>query len=66
MKRRDLFRNMALAGLAAPLALRESAGHVVAHNWDRYDFGSGPAVKGRLNRDRFRSTLPKIYIPAAM
>ena len=63
MKRRAFFKTAALAGLAAPLTVRESAGHVVAHNWDKYDFGSGPAVKGRLNQGPFPEYPPEDLYP---
>ena len=63
MKRRDLFKTMALAGLAAPLTIRESAGYVVAHNWGKYDFGSGPPVKDRLNQGPFPEYAPEDLYP---
>ena len=63
MKRRDLFKSVALAGMAAPSTLRESAGHVPAHNWDKYDFGSGPPVKNRLNQGPFPEYAPEDLYP---
>jgi hypothetical protein len=63
MQRRNLLKSMALTGLAAPLTMRESAGHVVAHNWDKYDFGSGPAVKDRLNQGPFPEYAPEDLYP---
>ena len=39
MERRTFFKTAALAGLAAPFAVQESAGYAVTHSWDRYDFG---------------------------
>jgi hypothetical protein len=63
MKRRGFFKAMALAGLVAPLTVRESAGYVVAHNWDKYDFGSGPPVKNRLNQGPFPEYAPEDLYP---
>ena len=63
MKRRTFFKTAAVAGLAAPLTVKESAARVVAHNWDKYDFGSGPAVKGRLNQGPFPEYAPEDLYP---
>ena len=63
MKRRAFFKTAALAGLAAPLTVREAAGHVVAHNWDKYDFGSGPVVNDRLNQGPFPEYAPEDLYP---
>ncbi len=53
MQRRVFFKRASLAGLAAPLTVDKAAGYVPAHNWDKYDFGSGPPVKNRLNQGPF-------------
>ena len=63
MNRRELFKAMTLAGLAAPLTVKESAARVVAHNWDKYDFGSGPEVKDRLNQGPFPEYAPEDLYP---
>jgi hypothetical protein len=63
MKRRAFFKTAALAGLAAPLSVRESAGHVGDHNWDKYDFGLGPAVKDRLYQGPFPQYPPEQIFP---
>ncbi len=63
MKRRDLFKAMAATGLAAPLTVRQAEARVVAHNWDRYDFGSGPTVKDRLNQGPFPEYAPEDLYP---
>jgi hypothetical protein len=64
MKRRAFFKTAALAGLAAPMTVRESAGYVVAHNWDKYDFGAGPVVEGRLYQGPFPQYAPEDLYPA--
>lgn len=63
MKRRAWCKTAALAGLASPLTVKPSGAHVVAHNWDRYDFGSGPAPKIRLNQGPFPEYAPEDLYP---
>jgi len=63
MNRRELFKTVTVAGLAAPLTVKTSAAHVVAHNWDKYDFGSGPPVKNRLNQGPFPEYAPEDLYP---
>jgi len=63
MNRRELFKTVTLAGMAAPLTVQKSAAHVVAHNWDKYDFGSGPPVKDRLNQGPFPEYAPEDLYP---
>jgi hypothetical protein len=59
MKRRSFFKTAAMAGLAAPMTVQKSAGYIVTHNWEKYDFGSGPAVKDRLNQGPFPQYPPE-------
>ena len=63
MNRRELFETATLAGLAASLTVNKSAAHVVAHNWDKYDFGSGPRVNDRLNQGPFPEYAPEDLYP---
>src|SRR3954468_20864470 len=60
MQRRAFFKTAALAGLAAPMTVQKAAGYVPAHNWDKYDFGSGPAVTHRLNQGPFPHHAPEL------
>ncbi|HSB17736.1 MAG TPA: hypothetical protein VLE22_25025 [Bryobacteraceae bacterium] len=60
MKRRAFFRT---AGLAIPIAVKPSAAYVVSHNWDKYDFGSGPPVKERLYQGPFPQYPPEQIFP---
>lgn len=60
MQRRAFFKTAALAGLAAPMTVKSGAGHIPAHNWDKYDFGSGPSVKHRLNQGPFPHHAPEL------
>jgi hypothetical protein len=64
MQRRDFLKSsVAVAG-----ALQAGAGGakaaVRAHKWDRYDFGSGPAVTDRLNQGPFPQYAPDAAIPS--
>ena len=54
MQRRDFIK--AGATLAGALSVARSSltlADVPDHNWDRYDFGSGPQVRNRLNQGPF-------------
>lgn len=64
MDRRRFIQN---AGLAALLPqLMAGAPHFVpAHNWDGYDFGSGPAVTDRLNQGPFPTYAPEDVLPGS-
>jgi len=46
MKRRDFLKVSLAAGAAAGIAPALKA-WVPVHNWDGYDFGSGPEVNGK-------------------
>ena len=65
MKRRTFLRTAALAGMAADMAARKSAGYVPAHNWDKYDFGPGPTVRDRLNQGPFPQYAPEDLYPGS-
>jgi anaerobic selenocysteine-containing dehydrogenase len=47
MDRRDFLKMCGAGSLAACMGAGTAGGYVAAHNWDKYDFGSGPAVKDR-------------------
>jgi hypothetical protein len=63
MKRRTFFKTAAATGLAVPLTVKESAGYVATHNWDKYDFGLGPPVKNRLYQGPFPQYAPDAIFP---
>ena len=65
MKRRSFFKSVAMAGLAASTTVKESSAYLVAHNWDKYDFGSGPPVKDRLNQGPFPQYAPEALFPGS-
>lgn len=51
--------------MAALPTIRESAAYVVAHNWEKYDFGSGPVVEDRLYQGPFPQYAPEAVFPGA-
>jgi hypothetical protein len=68
MRRRDFLKTgtglavSAGAGLAGVRASR-AEGFVPAHNWGKYDFGPGPAVRDRLKQGPFPQYPPDAVIP---
>jgi hypothetical protein len=64
MRRREFLRNTVLLAAAAELANSKAHGLVRAHNWGKYDFGSGPPVHDRLNQGPFPQFPPDAAIPS--
>ncbi len=64
MQRRQFLRTGAALAVAAELGAGKALGFVPAHNWEKYDFGSGPAVSDRLNQGPFPQYPPDAVIPA--
>ncbi len=63
MQRRDFLKNSALLAATAGVAAKEAKADVPAHNWGKYDFGSGPKVTDRLNQGPFPQYPPTAIIP---
>ncbi len=63
MQRRQFLKAGATLAAAAELATGKAFGFVPAHNWDKYDFGSGPPVSDRLNQGPFPQYAPDAVIP---
>jgi len=63
MQRRDFLKRSVALAVAAELGTSNAHGFVPAHNWDKYDFGSGPPVVDRLNQGPFPQYAPKALIP---
>jgi len=57
MRRRSFFKTGAATVLMAGLGADRARGYIPPHNWDKYDFGSGPEVKDRLNQGPFPEEL---------
>src|SRR5690348_14110765 len=63
MHRRDFLRESVAVALGAELGMGKAQAKVPAHNWGRYDFGSGPTVNDRLNQGAFPQYPPDAVIP---
>jgi len=63
MKRRSFLKTTGAIALGAHATANNVFGFVPAHNWEKYDFGSGPVVKGRLNQGPFPIYEPEVVAP---
>jgi hypothetical protein len=63
MRRRDFLKSSVALAVAAELESGKAQGFVPAHNWGKYDFGSGPPVTDRLNQGPFPQYPPDAVIP---
>lgn len=64
MRRREFFKGSAAMAGALTLGNSRARAMVRAHNWEKYDFGSGPVVTDRLNQGPFPQYAPDAAIPA--
>jgi hypothetical protein len=62
MRRRDFLKTSAAVAAAGGLAGTKAHALVSAHNWSKYDFGSGPQVSDRLNQGPFPQYPPDAVI----
>ncbi len=65
MDRRGFLRTGGLVGLMGSSGGNQILGFVPTHNWDKYDFGSGPLVKDRLNQGPFPQYPPEEVVPGS-
>jgi len=65
MKRREFLYTAGGATLAAGLGTRSALAFVPSHNWERHDFGPGPAVKERLYQGPFPQYPPEEVVPGS-
>ncbi len=63
MQRRDFIKGTVAAAVAAELGVPSAQAKVPAHNWSKFDFGSGPQVTDRLNQGPFPQYPPDAVIP---
>jgi len=63
MDRREFLRTAGVTGVAGGIAGRPARAFVPAHNWDKYDFGSGPPITDRLNQGPFPQYPPEEVVP---
>jgi hypothetical protein len=64
MQRRDFLKSSVALAVTAELGTGNAHGLVRAHNWAKYDFGSGPPVADRLNQGPFPQYPPDAAIPS--
>ncbi len=62
MNRRNLFKSMAATGMTLGLG-RAAKATIPEHNWDKYDWGAGPAVPDRLYQGPFPQYGPCAVVP---
>jgi hypothetical protein len=65
MKRRDFLYTAGAASVAAGLGSRTAQAFVPSHNWEKHDFGPGPAVRDRLYQGPFPQYLPEEIVPGS-
>lgn len=63
MQRRDFLKSSVALAVAAEIGTGKAHAFVPAHNWGKYDFGSGPTVTDRLNQGPFPQYPPDAVIP---
>src|SRR5881227_507212 len=63
MDRREFLRTAGVTGVAGGIAGAPATAFVPAHNWGKYDFGSGPPITDRLNQGPFPQYPPEAVIP---
>ncbi|MBN2348094.1 MAG: hypothetical protein JXJ22_04615 [Bacteroidales bacterium] len=63
MDRRSFLKTSGSIAVASALVTRGAYGFVPAHNWEKYDFGSGPVVTNRLNQGPFPIYAPEEIVP---
>src|SRR5579872_4953655 len=64
MRRRDFLKTSAAAAAAGGLVSTKAHAFVPAHNWGKYDFGSGPPVTDRLDQGPFPQYPPDAVMPS--
>ena len=70
MDRRDFLKTSGTVAVLSGVGAGTANAFVPAHLWEKYDFGSGPPVKDRLNQGPFpiyppEEVLPRSYVVMA-
>ena len=65
MDRRNFLKTSGSAALLSGVAASTANAFVPAHMWEKYDFGSGPEVKDRLNQGPFPVYPPERVLPGS-
>ena len=63
MDRRSFLKSAAATGLAVGLLKASANASIPEHNWDKYDWGSGPPVPDRLYQGPFPQYGPGAVVP---
>jgi hypothetical protein len=63
MNRRWFLQTAGTAGFATGLASTAAQAYIPEHNWEKYDWGAGPEVKGRLYQGPFPQYPPAAVVP---
>jgi len=63
MNRRSFLQTAGTAGVAAGLAPTAARAYIPEHNWEKYDWGSGPEVRDRLYQGPFPQYPPAAVVP---
>ena len=63
MDRRSFLKSATATGLAVGLFKATANASIPEHNWDKYDWGSGPAVPDRLYQGPFPQYGPCAVVP---
>jgi len=63
MDRRTFLKSAAATGLAVGVFKPQAHASIPEHNWDKYDWGSGPAVPDRLYQGPFPQYGPCATVP---
>jgi hypothetical protein len=64
VNRRDFLLTSGALAVTVGAGMKAAEGRVRVHNWDKYDFGSGPPVTDRLNQGPFPQYPPDASIPS--
>jgi hypothetical protein len=64
MNRRSFLKSGSALAVSVGIGAKAAQGVVSAHNWGKYDFGSGPKVSDRLNQGPFPQYPPDAVIPS--
>ncbi|MDZ7374451.1 MAG: hypothetical protein ONB23_10830 [candidate division KSB1 bacterium] len=65
MERRTFLKLAGGTALLTGLGSGRAAARIPAHNWDGYNFGSGPPVKDRLYQGPFPQYEPEAFVPGS-
>ncbi|TFG95133.1 MAG: twin-arginine translocation signal domain-containing protein, partial [Calditrichales bacterium] len=65
MDRRKFLKTSGSLAVLSAAAAKSAYSFVPAHNWEKHDFGPGPAVPDRLNQGPFPIYAPEEVIPGS-